>query len=216
VSELFPTADELFMKKSCSFVLAWPLRNYLDVERNVSAAERRNKMKHRVVITSLVLSGSLALGAGSAFSQDASESKPGGNLPGSAQPGDPGSGVDKSLGRTGMGKEQGQSGMSFSSEEIKQIQQALKEKGHDPGSATGEMNAETRAAIREFQKANNLSATGTVDEETAQKLGVSISGSTGTGASGAAPRSDHESLPRGGASGSPDLGSGSSGSDSKQ
>jgi peptidoglycan hydrolase-like protein with peptidoglycan-binding domain len=96
-----------------------------------------------------------------------------------------------------MEKQKKPSGMDLSSEEIKQIQQALKEKGHELGSATGVMSAQTREAIREFQKANNLSATRSVDEEIAQKLGVSISGFAGTGASGAAPRSGVHALNEG-------------------
>jgi len=156
-------------------------------------------MKYKLLTTSLVLSG-LAIGAGSAFSQSAPESnRSGGNLPGTSQ------GDHQGAGET----QKTQRGMDLSLEEVKQIQQALKEKGHEPGSAKGVMNAETREAIREFQKANNLSVTGTVDEETAQKLGVSVSGSAGTGASEVAPRSEHKS--GGGASGA-GFGSGSSGS----
>ena len=143
-------------------------------------------MKYKLLTTSLVLSGSLAIGAGAAFSQSAPESnRSGGNLPGTSQGDHQGAGETQKI----------QRGMDLSLEEIKQIQQALKEKGHEPGSAKGVMNAETREAIREFQKANKLSVTGTVDEETAQKLG--------------APRSEYKS--GGGASGA-DFGSGSSGS----
>lgn len=176
--------------------------------------QKRGKlnMRYKLLTTSFVLSGSLALGAGSAFCQSAPETnRPGGNLPGTSQ--GEHSGPMKSPDVSGMEKQKKPSGMDLSSEEIKQIQQALKEKGHELGSATGVMSAQTREAIREFQKANNLSATRSVDEEIAQKLGVSISGSAGTGASGAAPRS--ESLPGGGSSGIPDFGSGFRGARSK-
>jgi len=127
-------------------------------------------MKYKLLTTSLVFSGSLAIGAGSALSQSAPESnRPGGNLPSTSQ------GDHQGFGE----KEKTQRGMDLSLEEVKQIQQALKEKGHEPGSAKGVMNAETREAIREFQKANNLSVTGTVDEDTARKLGVSGGGASG-------------------------------------
>ena len=59
-----------------------------------------------------------------------------------------------------------------SSDETKQIQQALKDKGHDPGRIDGIMGSKTRAALRDFQKENGLQASGTLDDETASALGV--------------------------------------------
>jgi peptidoglycan hydrolase-like protein with peptidoglycan-binding domain len=58
------------------------------------------------------------------------------------------------------------------SEEIRKIQEALKEKGEDPGAVDGIMGKKTRAAVRAFQKANGIKVTGTVDDQTAEKLGV--------------------------------------------
>lgn len=55
---------------------------------------------------------------------------------------------------------------------VKQVQQALKEKGHDPGPIDGVMGARTKEAIKSFQNASNLQATGTLDAETSQKLGI--------------------------------------------
>jgi hypothetical protein len=55
---------------------------------------------------------------------------------------------------------------------VKQAQQALKDKGHDPGPIDGVMGARTQEAIKSFQSANNLQATGTLDAETSQKLGI--------------------------------------------
>lgn len=175
-------------------------------------------MKHKAAITSVVLAGSLALGAGLAFSQSGSESrKPGGSVPGATQPGEYGGDVNRQPGQSDMGKQHGSSGMDFSSEEIKQVQQALKDRGHDPGSATGVINDDTRQAIRDFQKANDLSVTGTLDRETAQKLGVSvgessIGGGTMPGSSGSESRSPYGS----GSIQSPDLGFGSTGSGSNK
>jgi peptidoglycan hydrolase-like protein with peptidoglycan-binding domain len=67
------------------------------------------------------------------------------------------------FGTTGMSKEQ-----------IKKVEEALHAKGHNPGRVDGVIDSDTRAAIRAFQKDNNLSQTGTVDRETAAKLGVSF------------------------------------------
>lgn len=64
----------------------------------------------------------------------------------------------------------------YSQETIKEVQQALKEKGHDPGAIDGIMGQKTGQALRDFQKKNNLKATGALDDETAQKLGVSLNG----------------------------------------
>jgi Putative peptidoglycan binding domain len=54
------------------------------------------------------------------------------------------------------------------------IQQALKDKGFDPGPIDGVAGAKTREAIRAFQKANNLHVTAeeSIDDETARALGV--------------------------------------------
>jgi murein L,D-transpeptidase YcbB/YkuD len=189
-----------------------PIHNTTDVRRLRQRIPVRkggnNDMKYKLLTTSLVLWGSLGLGVNSASSQSTPKSSgPEANSPGTSQAEQPGSGPLKSPHVSGMEKQKTQRAMDLSLEEIKQIQQALKEKGHEPGSAKGVMNAETRDALREFQKANNLPVTGTVDKATAQKLGVSISGSAGTTN---VPRSQHESLPGRGTAGSPDIGSGSS------
>jgi len=59
--------------------------------------------------------------------------------------------------------------------EILAVQEALAADGYDPGPVDGHMDNDTRAAIREFQKDNDLVVTGTVDSETAQLLGISAS-----------------------------------------
>jgi peptidoglycan hydrolase-like protein with peptidoglycan-binding domain len=55
---------------------------------------------------------------------------------------------------------------------VKKVQEALKEKGHDPGPIDGVMGPKTQEALRAFQQSNNLKATGRIDAETAQKLGI--------------------------------------------
>ena len=54
----------------------------------------------------------------------------------------------------------------------KKLQETLRDKGYDPGPIDGVMGSQTRAAIRQYQKAENLPVTGHVDGETAGKLGV--------------------------------------------
>ena len=60
------------------------------------------------------------------------------------------------------------------SEEIKKLQEALKEKGNDPGALDGVMGKNTTAALRRFQAGNGLKATGKLDKETAEKLGIEM------------------------------------------
>ncbi len=59
-------------------------------------------------------------------------------------------------------------------DEVKKIQEALKDKGQDPGAIDGIMGKKTREAIRAFQKSNELKVTGRLDKETADKLGVEM------------------------------------------
>jgi Putative peptidoglycan binding domain len=56
----------------------------------------------------------------------------------------------------------------------KEIEQALQDKGLEPGSVDGVIDSQTQVAISQFQRDNNLPATGMVDEQTAKQLGVEI------------------------------------------
>lgn len=60
--------------------------------------------------------------------------------------------------------------------DVKQAQQALKDKGHDPGPIDGILGPKTQAALKAFQQANNIKATARLDAETKGKLGVSGGG----------------------------------------
>jgi lipid-binding SYLF domain-containing protein/peptidoglycan hydrolase-like protein with peptidoglycan-binding domain len=57
------------------------------------------------------------------------------------------------------------------SDEIKKVQEALRDKGYDPGPIDGVLGPRTRAALRSYQQAENLAMTGRLDPETAAKLG---------------------------------------------
>lgn len=60
------------------------------------------------------------------------------------------------------------------SEIVRTIQQKLLDAGFDPGAADGFMGPRTRQALRQFQAAHNLTASGYVDEPTQRELGVEV------------------------------------------
>ena len=60
-------------------------------------------------------------------------------------------------------------------EQVKAVQQALKDKGHDPGEVDGAMGPKTQAALRDYQQKEGLKATGTADADTMAKLTASAS-----------------------------------------
>lgn len=65
--------------------------------------------------------------------------------------------------------------------DVKKMQQTLRDKGHYRGEVDGVFGLRTRASIRGFQKAENLPVTGELDTQTAGKLGVSPEGREETG-----------------------------------
>jgi peptidoglycan hydrolase-like protein with peptidoglycan-binding domain len=87
-------------------------------------------------------------------------------------------------------------------EQVKAVQQALKDKGHDPGPVDGVIGPKTQAALKDFQKSQGLQETGRLDAETTAKLGMegktgaaepsspAASPKTGPGASGTTPGSE--------------------------
>lgn len=93
----------------------------------------------------------------------------------------------KGGGRTGSSREQ-----------LTAVQQALKDKGYDPGEVDGAMGPKTRAAVRDFQKKEGLRVTGRIDPATVGKLGIDSAKTAGSGT-----RSGAEVKPTSGAPASP-------------
>jgi peptidoglycan hydrolase-like protein with peptidoglycan-binding domain len=73
---------------------------------------------------------------------------------------------------TGSKKAAGPNGQA-SSEQVKNLQKALQDKGVDPGPIDGIMGPKTQAALRSYQKDQKLPETGRIDNQTLEKLGVS-------------------------------------------
>ncbi|HEX7228231.1 MAG TPA: peptidoglycan-binding domain-containing protein, partial [Candidatus Binatia bacterium] len=120
--------------------------------------------------------GGSATGSGSASGGSAGSSDAGSSGSGSAmRSGGSASGASSARGMSGQ-----------SSENIKQVQEALKDKGHDPGPVDGVMGPKTQQALRAFQKESGMQATGRLDDKTASALGVDAAGSgKGSSSSGA-------------------------------
>jgi Putative peptidoglycan binding domain len=150
-------------------------------------------MKHRKqIFTALFVAGSIGVGTNALFAQTLpgpNVPRPGPDLPKQKEPtlpGQPGPGFPQTEplpGQRGTIPERieppdagSSQEMVISSDDIKRAQEALKAKGRDPGAISGRMHAKTQEALREFQKENNLPATGVLDKKTADKLGVTLKG----------------------------------------
>lgn len=60
---------------------------------------------------------------------------------------------------------------------VRQIQEALKAEGHDPGPVDGVMGPQTKEALRAYQRSQSLTETGRLDQPISGKPGVG--GATG-------------------------------------
>lgn len=72
---------------------------------------------------------------------------------------------------------------------VRAAQQALKDKGHDPGPVDGKMGPKTQAALKDFQKAQGLKETGRLDNETMAKLEMKT-GAADSATPSASPKTD--------------------------
>lgn len=66
---------------------------------------------------------------------------------------------------------------SASTDGVMATQQALKDKGFDPGPIDGVMGLRTVSALKDYQKSENLTITGRLDRDTAAKLAAKAAGS---------------------------------------
>ena len=101
---------------------------------------------------------------------------------------------DSKNGRS-AGAGRGGAGMSGNSDQVKAIQQALKDQGHDPGDIDGIMGPKTQAALRDYQQKQGLKSTGRLDAETSAKLGVEAKTSAAPSSSGSPAASPSTSAP---------------------
>lgn len=57
-------------------------------------------------------------------------------------------------------------------QQVESVQQALRDRGYDPGPVNGVMGPQTRQALAEYQKAQDLPVTQRVDAKTLDSLGL--------------------------------------------
>lgn len=86
---------------------------------------------------------------------------------------------DASMGASGI-RMSGQ----MDSSTVRQAQQALASKGHDPGPIDGIMGARTRSALQDYQRSQSLSGATGLDQRTLESLGVQASASGSMGSNG--------------------------------
>jgi len=127
--------------------------------------------QNKSVITALGLTGLLGLSVTPGWSQTKSGSSPAPTSPGSSQK-DEGTSPSGSQMKSGDQTSAGGASGQWGKDDIKKVQEALKDKGQDPGPADGVMGAQTQKALRAFQSANGLKASGRLDAATAKALGV--------------------------------------------
>lgn len=119
-------------------------------------------MKRKMILPIFAVTGFLAFSSPPLWSQGVPEKQ-----------GEPGTSQEpaKTQEQTGLNQEAAR-GSEMSADKVKKVQEALKEKGHDPGPVDGILGPQTREALKAFQMANGLSATGQIDAQTSAKLGV--------------------------------------------
>lgn len=74
----------------------------------------------------------------------------------------------------------GSASTHMNSQTVRQVQQALRDKGHNPGPIDGMMGPRTQAALQAYQRSEKLSGASGLDERTLEALGVQASGGMGS------------------------------------
>jgi len=116
-------------------------------------------MKNKLLSRVTILAAALTVGAAPLWAQIGPRSEPGRTGPSA-----PGA-IDTPPGSVGT---------TTSNEDVRRLQQALKDKGLDPGPINGVMGPKTQEAVRAFQQRQGLNATGRLDPQTQSALGLGI------------------------------------------
>jgi sporulation protein YlmC with PRC-barrel domain len=82
---------------------------------------------------------------------------------------------DRTGGRAGMGSDRGQrqiAASQLSADQIRKIQQKLNQVGFHAGQVDGNWSSQTQTAMKNFQQTKKINATGQIDEQTLDELGL--------------------------------------------
>jgi peptidoglycan hydrolase-like protein with peptidoglycan-binding domain len=124
--------------------------------------------RRKSLVGAFVLSSAVGLVSGPAWSQEA---------PGETRQPNP------NLTRPGRGENDipgaSQGTPELSKNDMQKVKEALRAKGYQVGKIDGTADDDTRKAIRSFQQDNGMPITGMVDQRTADRLGVRLSGKAG-------------------------------------
>ena len=115
-------------------------------------------------LTIAVLTGAVAFGATPVWSGGDSEHGQGRDHTSMQQP-------SENRDQTAMGGNS-TSASEMKSQDVKEVQESLKQGGHDPGPINGVLGTQTQAALRSFQQSSGLQPTGQLDQETVAQLGI--------------------------------------------
>jgi peptidoglycan hydrolase-like protein with peptidoglycan-binding domain len=92
----------------------------------------------------------------------------------------------QSQSQSGQNQQQAQNTIDpsqLSSHQIRQIQESLDKQGVKVGRADGKWGPSTERAVKDFQQKQHMQASGQLDQQTLQALGVNTSATTGQGSS---------------------------------
>src|SRR5690349_6158575 len=147
-------------------------------------------MKLKLIV--VAISAALSAGAYAAAGDSAkSQSQPQGSNPALSQPSDKaGAEQSSSAGATKRSSKSSTGTKSMSdtgdaahsaqsADTVKQVQQALKDKGIDAGPVDGKFGPLTQKGVKQFQEQQKIQATGQINQETLTALGVSGGASAG-------------------------------------
>jgi peptidoglycan hydrolase-like protein with peptidoglycan-binding domain len=129
-------------------------------------------MKTWTIVGALLVAGTML--GGSAFAQTttpgAGKDMPKGSEPSAGKS----EGMKSDSMKSDTGAKSGEGGRMAGGnrEQVKAAQEALKDKGHDPGEIDGVMGPKTQEALKDFQSKEGLNASGQLDRETMSKLGI--------------------------------------------
>jgi peptidoglycan hydrolase-like protein with peptidoglycan-binding domain len=78
--------------------------------------------------------------------------------------------VTDAVERSGTGEQSPEQRQLLTKDQIQLAQERLKAEGFDPGPVNGVLNAQTEAAIREYQQKQGIPTSGALDEATLREL----------------------------------------------